>query len=105
MTLIQLIIKKWKPVAGVILFAVAAFFTATQFLIVDTGCGKEVCRPACRSGYECVVGTCTIVCNPECDSGFTCNSETGECEADAATTSDENPALLDGEQEVSPLPE
>jgi hypothetical protein len=36
---------------------------------------ERQCRPTCRTGYECVDGTCVSVCNPPCGDDETCTPE------------------------------
>lgn len=40
----------------------------------------STCVPACRSGYDCVVGTCVVACNPACKDGETCKGHGADAE-------------------------
>lgn len=37
------------------------------------------CEPPCRSGYECMDGTCVSQCNPPCPENQKCDPTTHEC--------------------------
>lgn len=46
--------------------------SATGKPLAATSASASACVPACRSGYECIDGTCVSACNPRCPEGRTC---------------------------------
>lgn len=63
---------------------------------------QSECRPACRSGFTCVDGTCVSECNPPCPDGQVCTD--GECLAPAAAAPSTAAAPPAGAPPTAPPP-
>lgn len=50
---------------------------------VDPTDSPSTCVPGCRSGYDCVGGSCLLACNPSCTDGEVCkgHGDGAECVA------------------------
>lgn len=59
-------------------------------LAAVAACGGDECKPACRSGFECVSGECVSECNPPCEAHEECRRS-----AEGAYCSDDDEIVPD----------